>query len=247
MSESLTPTQSEAQNILDEIDAEKQDLIAKNDALRETIRPALEKNGRALDSLEKKKEKLIAPLLEERGLEGLMTDADFAAMVYRADWNSGRGMQKVSDALEAAFSQTSYMTGKRRIVSRTDEAFAISGFQFAIPRGADIQKLDELAEVSGKLYAIQQKIAEGTDLEGKVSVHVLTDDCGESGVRSVSLNSKGAWECRVLTYGSSRVESEHQNLWDAVSFVAENWTYGATDEYERQNPGWDEDDEDYGW
>ena len=79
------------------------------------------------------------------------------------------------------------------------------------------------------------------DSDVNVFIGVFEDSLSEDGSYSIKRNDDGEFYLSILRYysESSVNDTSYVNLRDVFDEVLKDFTYGATDDYKKQNPDWD--------
>lgn len=227
---------------MDEFKKEEQRIFERDQWLRKSIEDELRINRLKFETNRSGQEKAILELLEKNGYDALI-DVDQARLVYEQHWHRGVGSSKIREALRELMKDIPYSTGAggHGHAVAEDNVTAITVIRIAIPRGADIEKLDIMAEKLAPILRTQHEIAKGTDINAKIDVFEQT--LSEYGNYGIAIDDEtGEFYLQLSRYHtiSKSTGETHKNLRDVLDEVAKKRTYGATEEYSAQNPGWDD-------
>lgn len=228
---------------LDKIEDNEKALLKKNEELRKSIEQELKKNVSLINDHKKEREKIVLDLLEKEGTDALL-NVDKARIVYNAHWDNGNGSREVGNKLTELFKNTPYsLQGIANHLVTDDYSKSVSQFRVGIPKGAEEDKLVQLRDSIENVFQVQREVMKDTDTE--VTIDVFDDSLSEYGDRyEIAYNDKDkTYELRNRGY--SVTNRTHKDLKDVFKEVEKNASYGATEEYEAKNPGWDDKDEDY--
>lgn len=227
---------------LNKLEESNNDLQRKNQKLRESIEQELKKNVSLINKNEAKRDKIIVGLLKKDGVNALL-DVDKARAIYNADWNNGSGSRAVSDQLTKVFKDVPYALQHiaPRLVTN-DYSQSVAQLRVGIPRGAEPDKLRKLSDSFEGVFHTQREVMKDTDVN--VTIDVFEDSLGDRGASYKIAYDDDYKTYELLNQGRSVTGKFHKNLKDAFVEVEKNASYGATEEYEAKNPGWNYQDED---
>lgn len=252
--DTLAGTKKSTQNSSDELlkslsklKEEERLLEDKNAKLRESIEAELKKNVSLIEKKKAKREKLISDMLDKEGMNALL-DVDKAKIVYDTHWSNGRGSRTISNKIDEVFKDVPYsLQHIANHLTTRDYSQAVSQLRIGIPKGAESGKLDKLRDSIVDVFHIQREIMKDTDVE--VTIDVFDDSLSQYGDSYAISYDEDDRTYELINRGHSATNKRHRDLKDVFVEVEKYASYGATDEYEKENPNWDkkDDDDDYRW
>lgn len=216
---------------------EQNKINAEEEALRVSIEKALEEKNEQLISVNNQMDLMIKNTIDARGVEAFMNDKNFSNVAYQRAWSNDLPFSSreinVHKIVANCLQTLPYVYGGGAITV------------ISIPRGAEESKLDELAESLGKIFAIQRELLEHSNIEA--SIGIVRDTKETTGQTSIIVDDTGKYVCFGKDYGDGifthEVREAFNTLREALGYVADNWTYDATQEYKDRYPDWDLEDE----
>lgn len=226
-----------------ELDEESAHLVERNAEIHAKIKDELAENRAAREQVRDERDLILAQLLEDKGLEILTENVAVSKALYTANWAGGSGSSLLSDVLYKTLAPIPYVYLSYHRTSNLEPERSVKQLGLAIPRGADAEALDSMTETLEKIYNVQRKVMEGSDVG--VSIDIRSESYVRFGSRDIRYSEEdGKWVIAERQGSFYNEVLSADTLREAVQHVAENYTHGATEEYEQKNPGWDNHQED---
>jgi hypothetical protein len=224
------------------MDAEDNALSDKSRKLYESIKAEADTLYESRKMIQKERGEMIASAIALGGIKVLTEDRNLAEAIYDAHWDRGSGSREISKAMNDLIKNVDYLRFSGHY-GNNDTEKRVSNFQVAIPRGAEIAKLEKISKIIEPILKIQKEILE--DVDSNVMVSILEDSCAYSGIYSIR-EKNGKYWLSFVVYGRESGDSyEAGSLTDVLKLISKKAAYGATEEYEIANPNQEKDTDSY--